>query len=146
MPRGTQLTPTERIEINTLNSAKWYHRQIAEKLKRSKTVVTRLLNNPAQYGTIQRPGRPPKVTEAVRRRVIREASKKLTTASKIRKALELSVSTSTVQQIIRGTGFMAFKTMATAPWITNEHRKKDVLGRDTCAILPGKKAYCGLFR
>ncbi|CDF36000.1 unnamed protein product [Chondrus crispus] len=146
MPRGTQLTPTERIEINTLNSAKWSHRQIAEKLKRSKTVVTRFLKNPAEYGTIQRPGRPPKVAGAVRKRVIREASKKLTTAPKIRKALELSVSTSTVQRIIRGTGFMAFKKMTTAPWITNEHRKKGVLGRDTCAILPGKVAYCGLFR
>ena len=48
---------------------------IAREQSRSQIVVRNYLNDPESYGTLKRLDRPPKITNAIRRRLFREASR-----------------------------------------------------------------------
>ena len=49
MPKGTRLTEFEQGLIIAYNDQKMSMRQIADKISRSKTVVSNFLKNPSEY-------------------------------------------------------------------------------------------------
>ncbi|CDF37795.1 unnamed protein product [Chondrus crispus] len=101
MPKGKQLTDVEKGQILVLHNGCLSVREIAESINRSKTVVHNFMKNPQAYGSKKRSGMPPKLTPGLKRRVIREASKREKSANQIRKALDLPVHRSHVQALSR---------------------------------------------
>ncbi|CDF38310.1 unnamed protein product [Chondrus crispus] len=101
MPKGKQLTDVEKGQMLVLHNECLSIREIAESISRSKTVVQNVLKNPPAYGSEKRTGRPPKLTLALKRRVIREVSKGEKSANQTRKALDLPVHRSRVQALLK---------------------------------------------
>ncbi len=63
MPRGPYLTDFERCQILAYRDLNLNHSDIARKIDRDRSVVSRFLNDPENYGKKRSPGRKPKVTE-----------------------------------------------------------------------------------
>ena len=85
MPKGKLLSERERGIIIGLLSKGSGQTSIENSIKRSRGVVKNVLRNLEEYGTIQRPGRPSKLSIAAKRRLIREAYKGRMTAENLRK-------------------------------------------------------------
>jgi transposase len=109
MALGARLTVSEQKDILRLSKKKMSHRDIAKKIRRSKTVVTNFLRDPDNYGTKKPTGRKPKLDNRSKRLVIRTASNKAITCSKIIKDLSLNVSRWTVNRVIKKSGVLKNK-------------------------------------
>ena len=94
---------------------------IANKIKRSRTVVSNFIKNPELYGRTKRPSRP-KLTATVRRRLLREASKG-NSCSKEQK-LQLDVTPRLVRQVLNQSSNLVYRTRKKAPALTKQHKEK----------------------
>ncbi|CDF32824.1 unnamed protein product [Chondrus crispus] len=121
MPKGKQLTDVEKGQILVLHNQCSSVREIAESINRSKTVVHNSTKNPQAYGSKKRSGRPPKLTPVLMRKVIREASKGEKSANQIRKALDLPVYRSRVQDLLRKYINLKYANFISAPILTPMH-------------------------
>ena len=80
MPKGKQLTEFERGEIVGLRKTNFSVREIADLLKRSKTIVDNIINDyfkKNKTSAILRPGRPKKLTEHDNRQMTKIIKKNL---------------------------------------------------------------------
>ena len=89
MPHGSELTDFEKGKKFALRDNNISHREIANQIGRSKTVVTIFLKSPDEYGIQKRTGRPRALTEKQARLVKREASNSVTSCSRIQNLLNL---------------------------------------------------------
>ncbi|RCN36851.1 hypothetical protein ANCCAN_17265 [Ancylostoma caninum] len=123
MPRATMLAAEEQAVISALNDAGESHKKIAEKLKRSRHVVTSYLSDPQAYGKKKSCGRPRKVNCQDERRICRAASNSTATLRQIRADVELPIFRSTVWRTIRRSGHIHHAVLTKTPWITEEHKR-----------------------
>jgi transposase len=126
MALGARLTVSEQKDILRLSKKKMSHRDIAKKIRRSKTVVTNFLRDPDNYGTKKPTGRKPKLDNRSKRLVIRTASNKAITCSKIIKDLSLNVSRWTVNRVIKKSGVLKNKKKKKSPVLTDTHKRARV--------------------
>ena len=83
MARAIQISESERKSILDLCKNNCSHREIAKKIHRSKTVVTNFLKDPLKCGLGKRTGCRKKVNKRTKRHILRAASNKKISCSKI---------------------------------------------------------------
>ncbi|CDF36130.1 unnamed protein product [Chondrus crispus] len=126
MSKRKQLTDVIEGQILVLHNECLSVREITESINRTKTVVHNFIKNPAAYGSKRRSGRPPKLTPALKRRVIREVSKGEKSANQIRKALDLSVHRSRVQALLRRDTNLKYIKFINAPVLLPMHMQQSL--------------------
>jgi len=84
----------------------WSVAAIARELERSRGVITAFLRDQKAYNKRNAGGRPPTLTEADKRRIIREASNGELGAAGIVKALQLTVTPRRVRQVLQSAAFL----------------------------------------
>ena len=115
MPKGMQLTESEKRSILNLHKNQCSHREIAKKINRSKTVVTNFLKDPLKYGLKKRIGRKRKVDERTKRHVLKAASNKSISCAKIVEELNLKVSRWTINRVIKRSNILKKKKKKRSP-------------------------------
>ncbi|CDF34675.1 unnamed protein product [Chondrus crispus] len=123
MPRNTRLTTFEKGQILVHHSNCISLSAIARELGRSRTVVTNFLRDQKRYNRKNAGGRPPKLTEADKRRILREGSKGDLGSAGIVKALQLSVKARRVRQVIAAAEHLRYKQIARTPAMRERHEK-----------------------
>ena len=74
MPRGKSLNEEEKGRIKAYKECGLKNRDIAVKIGRSHNLVNNFLKNSELYGTAKRSGRPPKLSDRTKRRILGEVS------------------------------------------------------------------------
>jgi len=123
MPRGKSLTGYERGRIDQLAADGTSEREIASALGRSKTVVHNYLHNPEVYGTAKRPGRPPKLSQTTKRRLLRAAHTGKFSSKQLADNLDLHISSSRVRQLLADCPTLKFKKRKRTPKLTPAHKR-----------------------
>ena len=126
MARGSTLTEKECGQILAYNGVGWSQREIASKIKRSQTVVHNFLTDPTTYAAKKRRGMKRQVSKRNERRLIRTASNKIISASKLRQSLSLNISVRRVQQLLHSSPYLKYSKMRKGPWLTKRHMKQRV--------------------
>jgi len=122
MPKGISLSDFEKGQISAKHDQGLSNRQIARDLGRHHKVIGSYLKNPAGYGTKSHSGRPPLLSDREKRRILREASNKVTTCSKMKAELKLNVSAETVRRVICKSNFIKWRKMKKAPKLERRHK------------------------
>lgn len=123
MPRGFELTDSEKKSILELSKKKHTHREIASKINRSKTVVTNFLKNPEKYCSVKRTGRNKKVSPRVKRLIINKSSNAKISAKEIISEYNLYISKTTVNRVRTACSHLIHKKK-TSPVLSKSTRKK----------------------
>ncbi|KUF88924.1 hypothetical protein AM588_10004006 [Phytophthora nicotianae] len=122
MTKGSELSDIERGKIIGLREAGWSFAAIDEHIQRSKSGVSKFWRTRESYDKTKRPGRPRKVCERTRRRIVLEAKKAGASSSAVKSALGLKVSTRTVRRVLQRTSFMTYVKRNRAPMLKAHHR------------------------
>lgn len=122
MPRGKQLTESEKNFILAFHKVKLSHRAIAKKINRSKTLVTNFLKDPLKYGSVKRTGRKKKVDERTKRLILRSASNQSVSCDHIARDLDLKVSRWSVYRVIQRSKILKRKKKKRSPALTKAHK------------------------
>jgi transposase len=122
MPRGTQLTEYEKIEIEMLHNLKVSNREIATRIKRSADVVNKYVKNPSNYAKKKRTGRKPKLSFIEKRLILRKASNAVISCSKIVDDLCLGVSRMTVNRVLLNCAHLKYQKKKTSPALKDHHK------------------------
>lgn len=121
MPRGVQLSEQERAIILAYNDVSLTGRDIARRLKRSKTVINTFLANPTSYCAVKRSGRRQTLSKRDKRRLFRSASNTLLSASQLKGTLKLQVSVRRVQQLLNSVPYLTYRKLMRIPFLTEAH-------------------------
>lgn len=108
MPRGTLLTFKEREKIDVLSAEELTLANIARRLSRTINVVKRYLSNPGEHAKNLFTTGNTKVSKRDLRNILHKASKKVTSASQLRSALNLPISKRHVQQILSARDHLSY--------------------------------------
>ena len=121
MSRGTRLTEKEKGKIDLLLSEKMSNREIAKKIKRSRSVVNNYVKIKDKYGLKGLQGRKKEINGVLKKRIIHLASSRSMSASKIKHELALSQSIRTIQRILRSCPTLVYKKHKSRPHLTAAH-------------------------
>jgi transposase len=124
MPKGKHLTPGEQRSIIELYRAGLLNTEIAEQLERSESVVRTFLKKPTGYYNQQPKRVKRKLSEADKRRLIREASKGKLSAAGLVKAQNLPIGKSRVCQILKSSGQLKYTKRKRTPALTRAHKER----------------------
>ena len=97
MPSRSRLTEKEKGKIDLSTIKNHSNRKIAKQIKRAPTLVNNYINLNENNGLKRYPGRKPKITGVLKKRIIHLANKEMMSASKIKTKLILTHSTRTNQ-------------------------------------------------
>lgn len=122
MTKGSEFTPIERGKIIGLREAGWTYAAIGKHLGRSESGVTKFWKNRETYGKAKRSGRPRKVCERTRRRIILEAKKGGQSSSAVKAALDIDVSPRTVRRVLQQTPHMGYTKRNRTPMLKASHK------------------------
>ena len=86
----------------------------------------KLSKTPKSYGTIKYPGYPPKITNAVRLRLLREASKGQSSFREVQKSPNLPIKSSIVRQLLLESPNRVHRNRKKSPALTALHKKMRV--------------------
>lgn len=123
MPRGKQLDLKERSDIINYRCMGMTTRQIACRLKRSKTVVINFLNNIENYGKKKRTGRTPTLSERDIRNIKRLAANSSISPSEIIRLLDLNITVRRIQQILHSDPHLKYCKTASKPSLNKNHKR-----------------------
>jgi len=126
MPRNKRLSTFEKGQIVAHHANCWSVAAIARELERSRGVITAFLRDQKAYNKRNAGGRPPTLTEADKRRIIREASNGELGAAGIVKALQLTVTPRRVRQVLQSAAFLRYKRISRTPAMKARHEKERV--------------------
>jgi transposase len=124
MPRGAPLTEHERGQIDAFAAQSLSHREIADRLGRSKTVVQHYLSSPETYGTAKRLGRPPSLSPSDSRRMLRAAHTGKYSSAQLKHALDLPISSRSVRRKLSECPTLKYKKRKKTPALTRAHQLK----------------------
>lgn len=123
MSIGKRLTEREQGKIDALRAEGYAFRQIAQKIKRSSTVVYNYLKLGKKYGLKGRRGRVSKVDKVLRKKIISAASTKMLSSKKIKTELVLGESTRTIRRILNRCPSLVYRKFKSKPLLTESHRR-----------------------
>jgi len=123
MGRGTALSEKEQTKIEVLRGLKYSNRDIAKKIKRSHNAVNHYVKDPSNYGTKKTTGPKKKLNSRQTRAIIRLASNKSTSCSKIISELNLPVHSTTVLRALQSSNHMSYQKQSHMPAHTAQHRR-----------------------
>ncbi|POM65607.1 Transposase [Phytophthora palmivora] len=122
MPKGTEFTPLERGKIIGLRDAGWSFAAIAKHIGRSVAGVSKFWRNKETYGMTKRSGRPRKVCDRSKRRIVLEAKKAGSSSNRVKSALGLQISSRTVRRVLQRTSHMNYVKRNRTPKLTTRHK------------------------
>jgi len=122
MGRGKSLSQVEIGQILAYHDENRSGSWIANKIKRSKSVVNDFLRDPEQYGQAKRSGRPRSMTDRDRRHVLRLITDENKSCSSVISELGLKCHRSTVYRAAREAEHVQFKKANHKPPLSKEHR------------------------
>lgn len=122
MPKSVHLSELERGKILAYAEFELSGSQIAEKIKRSKSVVNSFLKNPQSYGTKKRTGRPRALTTKQKARVVSLARNKKMSSSAIVNELQLNCTSRTVRNVLSSNKYLKYSKIAARPPLTQAHK------------------------
>ena len=120
MGHAPGLTEHERGQIDAFKAAKMSTSEIAERMSRSRSCISRYLKSPDTYGNNYVVGRPPKLTERDKRQIYRMASEGIWSAAQIQNDLKLDVSVSTITRALNSSEIFKFVKSNRSPMMTQE--------------------------
>jgi len=123
MPKAPMLTEFEQGKILAYKESNMSVKMIANKIGRSRKVISNFMKYPVAYGAKKHTGRKPTLTPNDERRLLREAFKGILSANEVRISLELKVSTKRVQQKLQGCPHLKFEKMKKSPILTIKHKE-----------------------
>lgn len=123
MGRGKKLSSAEIKVITKLHQENFKIAYIAEKLERSRKVISNFLKDPENYGKKSSPGRPRAVSERDRRAILRVASNSSLTACKIAEQAGVKTNVRNVQKILKESPIIKRKKMKKKPPLTAKHKE-----------------------
>ena len=121
MPQGTRLTELEQGKILAYKDAGMSIHQIAKTISRSRKVISNFLRDPNCYVSKKKRGIRRKISEKAKRRLLRAASNQITSASKLKRSMELNISVRRVQQVLQAAPYLRYRKMRAVPWMTERH-------------------------
>jgi transposase len=122
MPRGKQLSEYERGQINAYSEQGLNATQIAKKVGRDRSTISRFVANPTFYGTKKRPGRPPLLKQRFIRRVQRAASGGVLSAREIKNSFGVPLTVRRVQMIISSCPHLKYEKRKMQPKLEDKHK------------------------
>jgi transposase len=123
MPKGSVLSEFERGRIIELSRQAESNHAIARAVNRSVTVVRNFLRIPAEYATKHAGGKPSILSGTEKRAVLRAASNKPTSLSKLRGEISTKVSRSTIHRVLQSSGTLRFVKMQAKPRLELVHKQ-----------------------
>lgn len=123
MPRGKELSLEERAKIEAFLESGLSCRQIAIRIKRSRTVVQNFAKNMEKYGTKKRTGRRSTISERDKRNIIRLAGTEHKTASEIKGEMNLQVTNRRIRQILKGSQHLEYVYRSPVVQLTRAHKE-----------------------
>ena len=121
MGHGKQLSEYEKGQIDILKSQNASSREIARQINRSDFVVNNYLKNKVTYGTNKSTGRPKSLTQHARRRLIRSATNKSLSATRLRDMLDLSACVRTIQRCLCKAEHLVRRKIRRKPVLNKRH-------------------------
>lgn len=115
MPRGTQLTDTEKAKIEAFREAGKGYGYIANKLGRSKAAIQKFVTKLGGYGQKTRKGRPRKLSKRDEHQISRAMSNSTKSLNQIKRGFQLNVSKSTIFRAIQRNPNIVREKMKSAP-------------------------------
>lgn len=100
------------------------HRNIAKKIKRSKTMVTNYLSDPSKYGISKHTGKKSKIGIKTKKKIYKLAANKVISSSNIKETLDLNPSRRTVSRILTNELKLKYVKMIGKPPLTPTHKKQ----------------------
>jgi transposase len=122
MSRGVRLTEKEKGKIELLRSQNWSTRAIAQKLKRSQTVISHYCRKKSSYGLKGKSGRKKMIPTITRKKIISLASREKMSAIQIQAELSLDSSVRTVQRVLSSSPHLIKRKFKQKPPLTTAHR------------------------
>ncbi|CDF37093.1 unnamed protein product [Chondrus crispus] len=126
MGKGKQLSTEEQAVIVALSKEGKSIYAISKQTKRSRDVISKLLSSPAQYGKRYGNAGNAKISEHTRRHMLREASEGESSASDIKRALQLPIKARSVRQIRASSSNLKYIKQECVPPLT-KHPLEDRL-------------------
>ena len=123
MPSGKRLTEYERGQIDAKRDQGMNMSQIAADLSRSVNVIKHYLDDPANYGKKNAGGRPRKLSDADKRRIIRQASNAATSVMEIKDSCNIEASKSTIWRVMKASGTLQHRPMLKMPRLNDAHKE-----------------------
>ena len=124
MPRGKKLTGFQQGQIQAWGKEGISQSEIAKRVGKSRKAVQTFLKTPIAYNETHAGRRPPKMSPADSRRLLREASKGDKSAGTLTTELELPISKRRAQQIISASPLLKYRKAKITPSLTPMHREK----------------------
>jgi transposase len=121
MPKGQHLSDFERGQILAFNDQKLSQTEIALKIGRNQTTISRFLADPENYGRKHRSGRPRTLTPRAERRVLRAAASENQSAKDIKLNQKIPLTIRRVQQIISSSPHLNYEKRKSRPKLKPEH-------------------------
>ncbi|PIC48847.1 hypothetical protein B9Z55_007677 [Caenorhabditis nigoni] len=120
---GTFLSVAEKAQIDLLRQLGYSILGMSKLIERSRNVIRRYLDDPLNYGSKSRHGRPRKMKPRDDRSVVRAVGNTMKSANDLIRSLNLQVSKSTVLRSVKRSGVIVRQKMKKAPCLTDAHKK-----------------------
>jgi len=137
MPKGSILDKSERRVILELSELGLEQKWIAGRLKRSASLISTFLKDPAKYGTRSYARKRVKIDDRGIRALVREAEKGEKGAKELAQSLELKISKRHVCRLLKEKGGLKFYALKRKFALTAKHKVNRV---KFCKANKGKKA------
>lgn len=121
-----RLSENEQLQILIFKDSGMSGNAIAKQLGRSRKVIQTFLKDPEGYKVNKWPGRPPKISPATKRNLLRQASKGEKTSKQLVKDLNLPIKHRRVQQILSSSPNLEYTKRKSVPKLTREQKKDRV--------------------
>ena len=122
MPKNSPLMKMKKSKLLPIN---WKENPcfIAGEVSRSRTFARNYLKNPESYDIRKRPGCPPKITNAARRRLFREASKGQSSLRDLQKSQNLPLTPRRVRRLLHESPTLVYRNKKTTPALTAKYKE-----------------------
>ena len=124
MGRGKPLNDREKGQIIAFHNMGLSNREISRRIERSLNVVNHFLQLKEKYGTKKSTGRPKKISQREKGKILQEARQNKHHASKIKMKLDLPVGVRRVQQVLRSSGTLKYSKRAKKLPLTKFHKEE----------------------
>ncbi|PIC43982.1 hypothetical protein B9Z55_004510 [Caenorhabditis nigoni] len=126
MGKAPILSSTQQAQLDVLRQMGSSIHKMSKMINKSRSSIRRYLDDPLNYGKKQKEskGRPRKTTARDERNVLRLVSNSAKSLNEVRSELKLSISKTTVHNIIRKSGTIVRQKMVKAPKMTDVHKEK----------------------
>lgn len=122
MPRAKELSDREKGAINALRAAGLGYGRIAKQLHRTKACIRKFLKRESQNVVKKRSGRPKKLTDRDRRRLVAAASNSLKSSKEIAAEVGVTVHPRTVRRALKASSKIVRQRLKTAPKLNCRHK------------------------